>query len=422
MTREPGVTASHTHRSGPERLDWRRNLYVIWIAEFVSIVGFSAAVPFLPYYVQELGITAPGQAELWSGLLHSLHGLTMGLMAPVWGSLADRWGHKPMVVRAMFGGALLLGAMSAVSNVQQLLVLRTVQGAVTGTVVASTALVAAGTPVEQRGMALGALQMGVYLGASFGPALGGFLADARGYRAPFAVTGALLGLAGVLVVQQVREVRMQSDGRPPVAFMDGVRVVVRSPQVLQVFLVRLLVRSSFRSVDPMMPLFVQLLVPTQERLSSLVGVVTSTAMITSAVGSLVIGRYGGRLAARRVLAVCVMASAASYALQATVTSVGQLLVLRSVSGLAMGGILTLLSAALANAAPEGYEGVVFGLGSSVVSAANAFGPLAGAAIAATWGLRSSFAAAAAGFASTVVVVLWQGRSGQRRGTPAGPTT
>ncbi|UCC76019.1 MAG: MFS transporter, partial [Anaerolineales bacterium] len=116
-------------------MNWRRNLYVIWIAEFVSIVGFSSAMPFLPYYVQDLGVTGPGQVELWSGLLHSMHALTMGIMAPVWGSLADRMGHKVMVERAMFGGALLLGAMAFVSNVQQLLVLRTVQGAVTGTVV-----------------------------------------------------------------------------------------------------------------------------------------------------------------------------------------------------------------------------------------------------------------------------------------------
>jgi DHA1 family multidrug resistance protein-like MFS transporter len=310
----------------------------------------------------------------------------------------------------MFGGALLLGAMAYVVNVQQLLVLRTVQGAVTGTVVASTALVAAGTPVEQRGMALGALQMGIYLGASFGPTLGGFVADAWGYRAPFAATGLLLGLSGVLVALLVQGSQSERDRGPSVSFMDGMRVVVRSPGVLRVFGVRLLIRSAFRSVSPLLPLYIQMLMPAEERLSSVVGVVTSAAMVTSAVGAVAVGRLGDRFELRRVLGLCVGLSAVTYLLQSVATTLPQLLLLRSLSGLAMGGILTLLSSALAKAAPQGYEGVVFGLGSSVVSAANAIGPMTGGAIAASWGLRASFAVAAAGFALTLVLLLWQGRS------------
>ncbi len=412
MTEPSDPNAAQADPSLPEAIDWRRNLYVIWLAEFVSVVGFSAAMPFLPYYVQDLGITTPGQVELWSGLLQSTHALAMGMMAPVWGSLADRAGHKPMVVRAMVGGALILAAMAFVGSVQQLLVLRTVQGAVTGTVVASTALVAAGTPVDQRGMALGALQMGIYLGASFGPVLGGLVADAWGYRAPFVVTGILLAVSGVLVALRVREARAPRDGSSALSFTAGMRVVMRSTAVLQVFAVRLLVRSAFRSVGPLLPLFVQLLAPTEERLSSVVGVVTSAAMVASALGAVVIGRFGARLGLRRVLIGCVAVSAVTYLLESRATSVLQLLLLRSLSGLAMGGILTSLSAALASAAPKGYEGAVFGLDSSVVSTANAIGPMAGAAIAASRGVRAASAMAAGGFALTVVLLLVQVHSGR----------
>jgi DHA1 family multidrug resistance protein-like MFS transporter len=398
-------------------VDWRRNLRVIWIAEFVSIVGFSAAMPFLPYYVQELGITAPGQVELWSGLLHSTHALAMATMAPVWGALADRVGHKPMVARAMFGGALILAAMAFVGNVQQLLVLRTIQGAVTGTVFASTALVAAGTPAEQCAMALGALQMGVYLGASFGPVLGGFIADASGYRAPFLITGITLALSGVLVALQVREVRAQREGSPPGSFAEGLRVVTRSAEVLQVFAVRLLVRSAFRSVGPLLPLFVQMLAPTEQRLSSVVGLVTGAAMVASAVGAVAVARFAERIGSRRVLTACVAVGALTYLLESRATGVVQLLLLRSLSGLAMGGILTSLSTTLASAAPKGYEGVVFGLDSSVVSAANAIGPLAGGAVAASWGLRTAFVVAAGGFALTLVLLLVNTSPGRCSGTP-----
>ncbi len=398
----------HT-RSGPgvpADLNWRRNLYVIWIAEFVSIVGFSSAMPFLPYYVQDLGVTGPGQVELWSGLLHSMHALTMGLMAPVWGSLADRVGHKVMVERAMFGGALLLGAMAFVSNVQQLLVLRTLQGAVTGTVVAATVLVAAGTPSENQASALGTLQMGIYLGASFGPAVGGFIADTWGYRGSFLVTGLLLLVGGLLVASMVQEVRREASDGEHHSFWQGMRVVLRSPAVLSVFAMRLLVRAAYRAVAPIVPLFVQALATGEARLASLVGLVTSASMATSAAGSVLAGRFTRNWGMRRVLIASLAVSALFHGLQALAVDVQQLTLFRAVAGFAMGGILTSLSAMIASAAPEGYEGTVFGLGSSVVSAANAIGPMLGSAVAASWGLRMAFVLAASGFGlSTAVLVI-----------------
>ncbi len=391
---------------GAAHLDWRRNLYIIWIAEFVSIVGFSAAMPFLPYYVQDLGVTGPGQVELWSGLLHSMHALTMGIMAPVWGSLADRLGHKIMVERAMFGGALLLGAMAFVSNVQQLLVLRTLQGAVTGTVVAATVLVAAGTPSDHQASALGALQMGIYLGASFGPTVGGLVADTWGYRGSFLVTALTLAVGGVLVAAMVQEVRTEASDGQQHSFWQGMRVVLRSPAVLSVFATRLLVRSAYRAVAPIVPLFVQALAFGEARLASVVGLVTGASMATSAVGSALAGRFTRSWGLRPVLIASLAVSALFHGLQAVAVDVQQLTLFRALAGFAMGAILTSLSAMLASAAPEGYEGTVFGLDSSVVSAANAIGPMLGGAVAASCGLRMAFVVASVGFAlSTAVLVI-----------------
>ena len=109
-------------------LAWRRNLYVMWVAELVAITGFAFVFPFLPYYVQDLGITELHKVELWSGALFAAHSVTMMVFAPIWGSLADRHGRKLMVERAMFGGAVVLAAMGFVQNVEQLVVLRAIQG------------------------------------------------------------------------------------------------------------------------------------------------------------------------------------------------------------------------------------------------------------------------------------------------------
>ena len=151
------------------RPSWQRNLAVLWIGELIAIAGFSVTLPFLPYYVQELGVTKLEQVVFWSGLLTTAQATTMALIAPVWGSLADRYGRKIMVERAMFGGAVVIGAMGFTRNVYQLAVLRAIQGMLTGTVPAAMTLVASSTPPERRGYALGLLQMAVYLGSSVGP-------------------------------------------------------------------------------------------------------------------------------------------------------------------------------------------------------------------------------------------------------------
>jgi len=384
---------------------WRRSLYVIWLAEFVAIAGFSAALPFLPYYVQELGVTAPGQVEIWTGLLYAGHAVTMGIMGPVWGSLGDRFGRKLMVTRAMFGGAVFLVAMGFVSSVQQLLVLRILQGAVTGTIGASTALVAAGTPEGQRTQALGMLQMGVFLGASFGPILGGVVADAWGYRAPFFVTGALLAIGGVLVALLVREVEGETGKDDAGSFQGNVRAVLRSAGVLPTFAVRFLARTAYRMGGLVLPLFVQVLVPAQARVSSLVGLATGVRMAASAASSVAMGRFGERVGLHRVLMVSVAGCAVGYSLQGAASSFQQLLVLQVLTGLAMGGILTSVTAILSRRAPEGRQGTVFGLDNTVRSAANAVGPMVGGVTAATWGVRAPFTTAALCCALAVPVLL-----------------
>jgi DHA1 family multidrug resistance protein-like MFS transporter len=390
------------------KLNWRRNLYAVMLGELLAIAGFNSAMPFMPYFVQELGITAPGQVELWSGLLSSVQAWTMGIMSPIWGSLADRLGRKLMLTRALFGGAVLLGAMSLTTSVQQLLLLRLIQGAVTGTVAAAYTLVAACAPSERRAFALGLVQMAVYLGASLGPSLGGLVADSWGYRASFVVTGMLLGAGGVVVAILVRESRSTLLTSKAGSLRGGLRLVVGSPRILTVFGIRFLVSAGLRIVNPMLPLFVQALAPSEGRIASLTGIITSVTMVATSIGSVTAGRYAGRVGVRKVLLTSLIAAGVCYSLMAAVQDVSQLLVLRGLSGLALGGTVSALSAALAAAAPDGRQGTVFGLQSSVHSLANALGPVLGGVLAASWGLRLPFVVSGLGFglaAGLLVLVI-----------------
>src|ERR1700687_417448 len=147
-----------------------------WIAsatQLFCLIGFGLALPFLPMYVQALGVTERAQVAVWSGVISGSAALTMAVLAPIWGVLADRYGRKAMLVRSMIGGAIVVAAMGFVADVWQLLAIRMVQGAVTGSQAAAAALVAAATPASSVGFALGLVSTAVQVGNTIGPVIGG---------------------------------------------------------------------------------------------------------------------------------------------------------------------------------------------------------------------------------------------------------
>ena len=385
---------------------WQRNLYPLWLAQFVSIAGLSVVIPFLPYYVQELGAE---QVELWSGLLLASIGVTMGIFSPLWGSLADRYGRKLMLARALFGGALLLGAMGFVRNVQQLLVLCLLLGCLGGTVSAATPLVVSSAPRQQAGQALGLMQMAVFAGASVGPLLGGPAADHFGYPTTFAVTGGLQFLAGMLVVVFVREEFRPPDRQTEIqrgGFWLGVGFVFHSRELLAVMGLELMLRLGARIMGPVLPLFVQMLVASEVRVASLVGIITGLTAATSAVGAVLLGRASDRFGYRTMLLACALVMTVVYIPQFFVTTPLQLLILQAAGGAAMGGGLAAIGALLADLSPEGRQGAIYGLDATAVSVANTLAPLTGAVVAVGLGLRAPFLFAAGVYGLATLMILW----------------
>lgn len=387
---------------------WKRNLAVIWIGELLAISGFSLVLPFLPYYIQELGVRDPRQVALWAGMLTSAHAVAMTVVSPFWGDLADRYGRKLMVERAMFGGAFVLALMGFAQNVYQLLGLRLLQGALTGTVVAATTLVAGTVPRERIGSSLGLLQMAIYLGASLGPALGGVLADTVGYRPTFWVTASLLFVAGASIHFLVHEAfcpQPQAKGGRGGRWKE-LMSSLWGPALVSMLLVRALSRIGLRTVEPMLPLFVQELQGSSTGVASATGLVVGATAAAAAVGAVLWGRVGDRMGHRRVLAACICLSSVFCIPQFFAQNMGQALVIQVLIGLANGGLLTSITSLLAQISPEGREGLVYGLDASATSVANFLGPMLGAGVAAWWGVRSVFLAAAGAMGAAACFVLW----------------
>jgi MFS transporter, DHA1 family, multidrug resistance protein len=345
---------------------WKRNLYVTWAAQVLSIAGFGFVFPFLPYFVQEVGVTDPAELNRWVGLINSIASVGMGLMAPIWGILADKYGKKLMIVRAMFFGSVLLFAMSFSQTVQGVFVLRMLQGIFCGTVTASATLVAAGTPKRKLSFALGFLASSTFIGFSLGPLLGGVAAEYLGYRLAFKI-GSLLqasGLAFVLIF--VRELR---NHEPDTADENEDRVPVRVNTRVMALILGLffILRYARMMMPPFIPLHVQNVLGTIKGASSAVGVISSLMALAAATAGITVVRLGDKMNKLFLISICL---GCAMLLTLPLFFTGGLYgftVFYVLSAFAMGSIEPSLQSYFSERTPASQRGKFFGIQTLVAS-------------------------------------------------------
>lgn len=394
---------------------WQRTVTVMFLAQLLASLGFSTIFPFLPSFVEELGSVTGGSTVFWVAMVYSVQAVAMMIASPVWGAVADRYGRKPMVVRSLVGGAVMVVLMGFSRSAEELVLIRLVQGLVTGVVSAASSLVAASVPRERLGFAMGLMQTGQWAGISVGPIVGGFLEYLVGVRTSFFVTGALLAAGGALVIFGVQE-----EFTPPARksrLVSGMfaqwRAVLRAPGVPLAYLLRFTAWLGRTMIMPYLPLFIATLTLRDEFTSIYTGVAIGAASFAGTISGVALGRLGDRVGHKRVLVASAVATAMFYAPMSLVTGVWQLVVLNVVVGFAVGGVLPAISAMLARFTDPAVAGSVYGLDNSVGAASRAVAPLlAGAVI--TVGAapdapdyRALFVVTAALFAATAALAAWR---------------
>lgn len=369
---------------------WQRTLWVVFFAQLVSATGFSVMFPFMPLYIDELGTRTGWSLEFWIAMAFSGQALTMAIASPFWGSVADRRGHKLMLERATFGGAIILGLMAFARSAEELALLRAIQGLITGTIAAANAYVAATAPRERLGYSMGILQIGLWLGVACGPLIGGVLADAVGYRWTFSLTALLLALSGIVVWRGLPSTPVTTKPKSKSSTLSNWRAIVAAPGVSQIYTARFLAQLSQSMLLPVLPLFILELFAQPDRVNTFTGLVVGLSSAAATASAIWLGRLGDRIGHRTILIASAMAAGLFYLPQTLIVMPWQLLALQALTGAAAGGIIPSLSALLARYTPPGTEGVVYGLDNSVSSASRALAPLLGAAIAVWVGIRGIF--------------------------------
>lgn len=372
---------------------WRRNLAAIWTAQMLAIVGFNTRAPFYVFFLRDdLGVHSTRALTLWSGALNSAGALTMMVTAPIWGVVADRYGRKPMVVRAMGCGCVLAVLSSFAQHPWHVLVLRMLEGATLGTVSASVAFVASSVPRERLGFSLGLMQMAVFSGASIGPFVGGYLSDLLGYRHTLWVSGSLLGLGMLVALIFVHE---EFKRRPATAakrpsFIAATSAHLHNKLLLVLIAVPMLEQTANQSVAPIVPLFVQHLLRAGQNPASITGLMLGLGGMAGATSAIFFGRLSDRVNPKYVLLACLVIGGCSYIPQGLAPTVIVLIGFRLIFGLTTGGVGPTTNALIAEITPEEERGSVFGLLSASTAAGGLIGPLGASTLAAATSLRVPF--------------------------------
>jgi len=365
---------------------WQRNLYVMFVAEFFVIMGFSFVAPFMPLFVQELGNFNGNEAAMWSGIAIGISGISLFLSGPFWGIIADRWGRKPMVLRAMFGSAIVRILAGLSPNVYFFVVLRFIQGLLSGTVPAASALVTASTPRNKTAFAMGLLMVAVFTGNTIGPSFGGFVADMLGFRATFFIAGALLLSGGLLVLLLVKE---KFECPPQIASFGSIWHLIGARDMLPLLVMICVIGMAGQVVQPIISLYMKDLNPAGAVATS-AGLAFALMGLIAAASSIVDGRLSGRVSLRKILIVSCLGTALLYLLPIWAQNATQLIIRVGITGLLQGGTVTSTASLIGLSLPVSQQGIAYGLSQSATSLGNGLGPIIGGSLASLMGLRYVF--------------------------------
>jgi DHA1 family multidrug resistance protein-like MFS transporter len=376
-------------------IPWKRTFYAVLGAEFLALTGFGTSMPITPLFLQDLGVTEQNALNMWVGAVNFSTSFALAFMAPIWGRLADSHGRKSMLLRALAGGGVIIFLIGFTQTPTQFLILRVLQGAITGTVAAANVLIASVVPEEETGFRLGLLQTGIALGNSLGPLMGGYMADAIGHRFTFFVTSLLLVLAALIVHYGVKESfqpKLQAKFSAKTLLPD-VRPLFESRAVMTLVILAGLVQLGIAFVIPILPLYVQEIVGGY-RVASTTGLILGVSALASALASALTSRVASRMGATRLLSVSFILAGAFHIPQAFAWSSDSLLISRMLTAIMLGMAIPLINTLLAQNTEKARQGSIYGLAASMNAVGMAAGPMIAAVVAVAAGYKAVFLCAA----------------------------
>lgn len=367
---------------------WRRNLIICVFGSFTTIVAMTLLLPFLPLYVEQLGVTDHADIVEWSGIAYGATFFSAALTAPLWGWLADLYGRKLMLIRASLGMAIAMSLIGMAHNVYELVALRLLAGLLGGYSSGSTILVAAQTPKARSGWALGVLASGVMAGNLVGPLVGGVLPPLIGIRSTFLMAGGIIFitfLGTTFLIREEKRPRKTGSGKSSGSWS----LIPDKRPIVAMLATGMLLMLANMSIEPIITVYVAQLVE-PSRVTFVAGLVMSAAALGAILSSSYLGKLADRVGHWPVIVACLAAAALLLIPQAFVVSGWQLIALRFLMGLALGGLLPCIASVIRHNVPEAIAGGILGYSVSSQYTGQVVGPLVGGFVGGHIGMRAVF--------------------------------
>jgi DHA1 family multidrug resistance protein-like MFS transporter len=390
-------------------INWKTNLAVIWLSQMLSLSGFFFALPFGPYYIQELGVHDPARIKFWVAMFGAAPPLTLAVFSPIWGMLADRFGRRLMLLRANFGAALILCGMSLAPNVETLIILRMLQGALSGTMVAAQAMVAAYTPAKRSGMALGSLSAAVYSGGMAGTFLGGMFAEYFGYRSAFLASAILLLASGLLILLGTREVFIRPSSEQTVSGKGHKNPFSDLRHVWPILILLAAMGFTRQFETSFFPLLIQQIHGSLQGAAFWTGTLSAIASAAGFLAGIIFGRLADHFRPPRIA----QFSAVIAGLFMIFHGLARTFLFISIARFGMvfcaGGLDPLFQIWLAKETPPEKRGAVFGWSATARSMGWFLAPIMSGLVAAGYGIRAIYFVGIFLYIGLLPLIVWVGK-------------
>ena len=385
---------------------WKRTVYISLVCVFCTAFGVSQLAPILPLYFHDLGVQTPEAMSLWSGLATGATYIIVCLAAPFWGRVADKKGRKITLIRSSFGMALCNALIAFQTTPEGVVLIRLIQGLVSGFYSASITLIASETPIERTGWALGLLASANLAGSLIGPLLGGYIADTVGIRNDFIIVGTLMGLAGVLATIFIHENYVPKPNPEKLSIRKLKEQIPEFNSIVALCVASFIYAICIMSLQPVISVYIKGIVPSNtENLAFIAGAVFSAMGIAQLMSSSPLGKLVDKIGPRKVLVVSLIYVGVLNIPQAYVSDVYQLAIIRFLQGFGLGGMLPALNTYLSSKTPREFTGQVFSYNQSCLFFGYFLGSVGGASLMAWLGFTTLFWVSGGLF---IISALWIG--------------
>ncbi|GLB46441.1 MFS transporter [Philodulcilactobacillus myokoensis] len=372
-------------------VNWRRNLWILLFGTFITGVAFNEIIPFMSLFIIQLGHFTHNQLSILSGIVYAASFFVVAFTAPFWGAFADRHGRKRMILQTSLGSAVVIALMAFVTNVDQFIFLRFLQGVFDGVIPNSIALVATETPKKHVEWALSVLSIGYVGGMLIGPIIGGYLVAIFSIRLTFIITGLLLFAFFGLSALAVKENFTPPKNSKKMHF--SIHVFRRFPKprfIMWMLITTISIQICINLIFPIITLFVKQLMHNQGPISQVAGIISALPGIAMVMTSTPMGKYGENHGTGKVLMLGFWIGIIFYFPQGFATGVWMLGLFRFLNGISNAALFPAIQTLLAKNTPQQSTGMAFSLNQSAQAIGAVIGATFGGLISNLLGYRGVF--------------------------------